>query len=154
MPNSLLFPIVIILSFFSAELSAGAELPVASSSVPERATTIYAAGDIAKCDGEDPWLEESLELVGYLPENSGKDKDEVEEQPFLEELLELVGWSEEIDHYASAEETAALLHGLPGPILALGDLGYPIGSPKSFNECYERTWGPLKERTYPGARQS
>jgi hypothetical protein len=36
-----------------------------------------------------------------------------------------------------------------GSILALGDLSYSKGSQKSFKECYDRTWGKVKDRTYP-----
>ena len=60
-----------------------------------------------------------------------------------------MGFREETGDYASAAETATLLQGQSGPILALGDLAYEKGSARSFNECYERTWGPLKNRTYP-----
>jgi hypothetical protein len=34
-------------------------------------------------------------------------------------------------------------------VLALGDLAYPDGSEADFRRCYERTWGPYKERTRP-----
>jgi hypothetical protein len=57
--------------------------------------------------------------------------------------------SEETDHYTNAEKTCRLLQGLKGRILALGDLAYSKGSSRAFNECYQRTWGPLKNRTYP-----
>jgi len=145
----LLLCIFFTVMLFSTVYQAHAQRTTTSSPVAEIPVTIFAAGDIAKCDGDDPWLEEFQELIGLLPENAGRDNDEVEEQPFYEEFLELMGFSEETDHYATAEETASLLHGRKGRILALGDLGYPIGSPKTFNECYERTWGPLKNRTYP-----
>ena len=115
--------------------------------IRDTSITIFAAGDIAKCDGEDPWWEELLELVGVLPKDEGEEREE--EEPAFNELLEILHLREENDHYASAEETAKLLHGLKGSILAIGDLGYPIGSSESFNKCYERTWGPLKSRTYP-----
>lgn len=45
--------------------------------------------------------------------------------------------------------TAGLILRLPGKVLALGDLVYPTGSTPQFQECYERTWGQFKERTYP-----
>ena len=118
--------------------------PPLLSEVP---TTLWAAGDIARCNGEDPWWEEMLELVGYKPQDAGEEK-EVEE-PFLSEFLEILHLREETDHYANAEKTAMLLHGSRGKILALGDLAYPSGSRRSFNECYKRTWGSLKRRTYP-----
>ena len=36
-------------------------------------TTILAAGDIAKCDGEDNWREKFLQLVGILPDKGPKE---------------------------------------------------------------------------------
>lgn len=143
----LFFPMFIGVAFFSMIIPAHGERLSATTLELEISHTIYAAGDIAKCDGEDSWWEELLDLVGLLPKDAWEES-EVEE-PALKEFLELLGFSEETDHYTSAEETASLLHGLKGRILALGDLGYPIGSSRSFNECYERTWGPLKDRTYP-----
>ncbi len=47
------------------------------------------------------------------------------------------------------ELTAALLDGLDGPILTLGDNVYPDGTPAQFASCYEPTWGRHKARTYP-----
>ncbi len=135
------------MALFSMVYPAHAQRTIASSSVPEIPATIFAAGDIAKCNGEHSKWEEFLKLVGLLPESTGEEKEEKE--PTLHKVLELVGWIEETDYYANAEETASLLQSLKGVILALGDLGYPNGSPQSFNECYERTWGPLKNRTYP-----
>ena len=132
---------------FCSSDSAHAQRSPSAVPLPEIPITIFAAGDIAKCDGEDSWWEEFFELLKILPESAGEESEENE--PTIHKLLELVGWIEETDHYASAEETATLLHGLQGKILALGDLGYPIGSAQSFNECYQRTWGPLKDRTYP-----
>ena len=131
----------------STSYSAHAQQTTSTMPVPEIPIIIFAAGDIAKCDGEDSWWEEFLELVKILPESAGEESEE--DEPTFHKLLELVGWIEETDHYASAEETATLLHGFNGPILGLGDLGYPIGSARSFNECYQRTWGTLKDRTYP-----
>jgi hypothetical protein len=119
------------------------------SPVPESPKTIFAAGDIAKCDGHQSKWEEFLELVGLSPENSGNEKGKIKEEPFLEEFLELVGWSEETDHYSHAEETTSLLLDQRGSILALGDLAYDKGSSQAFNECYDRTWGRIKDRTYP-----
>ena len=45
--------------------------------------------------------------------------------------------------------TANLLDGLPGTVLALGDLVYPHGSADDFENCYGPTWGRHKERTRP-----
>ncbi|ATB29924.1 metallophosphoesterase family protein [Melittangium boletus] len=47
------------------------------------------------------------------------------------------------------EATAALLDGLPGTILTLGDNAYPTGSAEAFARCYEPTWGRHKARTRP-----
>ena len=46
-------------------------------------------------------------------------------------------------------QTAALLDGLPGTILALGDLVYPDATPSEFEDCYDPTWGRHKARTRP-----
>ncbi len=48
-----------------------------------------------------------------------------------------------------APATAALLERLPGAILALGDLAYWDGSTEEFHDCYDRSWGRHKDRTYP-----
>jgi LysM repeat protein len=47
------------------------------------------------------------------------------------------------------EETARLIDAIDGPVLALGDLAYEVGSLKEFNECYAPTWGRFKDRTRP-----
>lgn len=148
--SPLVIGVLVTVILFSTSYPAHSQRPTDPALVPEIPKTIFAVGDIAKCDGEDPWWEEFQELVGLLPEGSGRgSEEEGTEETFLEELLELVGWSEETGDYASAEETAALLQGQKGSILALGDLAYEKGSTQSFNECYDRTWGTLKDRTYP-----
>jgi Calcineurin-like phosphoesterase len=48
-----------------------------------------------------------------------------------------------------AEMTARLLEGIPGTVMALGDLAYPAGSASDFAACYEPTWGRVKDRTRP-----
>lgn len=45
--------------------------------------------------------------------------------------------------------TAALLDGLDGTVVALGDLAYDDGTPEEFAECYDPTWGQYKARTLP-----
>jgi len=145
--SSWLLGVLVMIGMFSISYPAHAQRTTASAPIPEIPETIFAAGDIAKCDGEDPAWEELLELVGLLPESAGEEREE--EEPALQEILEILGLREETDHYSNAEETARLLLGLKGRILALGDLGYSKGSSRSFNECYDRTWGPLKDRTYP-----
>jgi acid phosphatase type 7 len=48
------------------------------------------------------------------------------------------------------EATARLVRGIDGAtVLTLGDNAYPDGSAQDFEECYEPTWGPFKERTKP-----
>jgi 3',5'-cyclic AMP phosphodiesterase CpdA len=47
------------------------------------------------------------------------------------------------------EKTAKLLEGIPGTVMALGDLAYPAGSANDFATCYEPTWGRIKDRTRP-----
>ncbi len=148
--SPLVIGVLVTVMLASTSYPAHAKRTTAPTPLPEIPATIFAVGDIAKCDGEDPWWDEFQELVGTLPEDLRRGSgEEVKEESFLEELLELVGWSEETDHYAHAEETATLLQGQRGSILALGDLAYQKGSTRSFNECYDRTWGPLKDRTYP-----
>jgi len=132
-------------ALFLMAYPAHAQRTTASSFIPEIPEIIFAAGDIAKCDGDHSKWEEFLKLVGIFPESVVEEKKE----PALHKLLELVGVIEETDYYANAEDTAHLLNGQKGRILAVGDLGYPIGSPRSFNKCYDRTWGPLKGRTFP-----
>lgn len=105
-------------------------------------STILAAGDIAKCDSEDPWREKFLKLVKILP-------DDGPQEPFLENLLELLFLSEETNYPTNATLTAHLVSRVPGRVLALGNLVYPTGSTQQFQECYESTWGQFKERTYP-----
>ncbi len=47
------------------------------------------------------------------------------------------------------EATATLLEREQGTIAALGDLVYETGTEEEFQECYEPTWGKLKDRTRP-----
>lgn len=46
-------------------------------------------------------------------------------------------------------ETANVLDSIPGTVFTMGDHAYPSGSKKSFEECYEQSWGRHKERTRP-----
>ena len=113
-----------------------------SGNITDFPATILAAGDIAKCDGEDPWTKEFLQLVRVFPDDGPT-------EPFLENLLELLSLSEETDYPANAAMTAELVLRLPGRVLALGDLVYPTGTTQQFQECYESTWGQFKARTHP-----
>jgi hypothetical protein len=47
------------------------------------------------------------------------------------------------------EATAQLLDGIPGTVFTAGDNAYPKGSRKSFETCYDRSWGRHKARTRP-----
>jgi hypothetical protein len=47
------------------------------------------------------------------------------------------------------EETAALVDAMPGTVAVLGDTVYPGGAPEEYAECYEPSWGRLRERTRP-----
>jgi hypothetical protein len=49
---------------------------------------------------------------------------------------------------AGAEATAKLLEGIPGTVMAVGDLAYPDGSKENF-VCYDKTWGRVRSRTRP-----
>jgi acid phosphatase type 7 len=48
------------------------------------------------------------------------------------------------------EATAALLDGIDGTVMAVGDDAYPAGSPADFR-CYDASWGRHKKRTRPAA---
>jgi acid phosphatase type 7 len=50
---------------------------------------------------------------------------------------------------AGDEATARVLDGLPGTILALGDLAYEEGSEEQFRDCYGPSWGRHRARTRP-----
>jgi uncharacterized repeat protein (TIGR01451 family) len=52
------------------------------------------------------------------------------------------GWSGD-------EQTAALLDGLSGTVLTLGDNAYPDGTASQFTSCYHPSWGRHKARTRP-----
>jgi hypothetical protein len=47
------------------------------------------------------------------------------------------------------EETATLLDGMSGTVLALGDNVYERGTLEEFENCYHPTWGRHKDRTRP-----
>ena len=47
------------------------------------------------------------------------------------------------------EATAALARATTGTILALGDLAYDKGTQQEFVECYDPSWGRLRDRTRP-----
>jgi hypothetical protein len=47
------------------------------------------------------------------------------------------------------EATAALLAAIPGTVFAAGDLAYPDGSDRDFVQCYDPSWGRVRDRTLP-----
>jgi hypothetical protein len=46
-------------------------------------------------------------------------------------------------------QTAALVAAVPGTVFTLGDNAYEDGKRSEFEDCYEPTWGPFKDRTRP-----
>jgi acid phosphatase type 7 len=50
---------------------------------------------------------------------------------------------------SGAKATAKLIQHIPGAVFAAGDLAYESGSDAEFRNCYDRTWGKFKGRTYP-----
>lgn len=48
-----------------------------------------------------------------------------------------------------ATQTAALVLGMPGEVLTLGDNAYDSGTASEFTNCYGPTWGQFKARTHP-----
>jgi hypothetical protein len=48
-----------------------------------------------------------------------------------------------------ARATAQLIEKIPGTVFAAGDLAYESGSAAEFRNCYDPSWGRLKERTKP-----
>src|SRR5574341_219426 len=48
------------------------------------------------------------------------------------------------------EETAALLDGIAGTVMTMGDNAYPGGSTTDYAACYDPTWGRHRSRTRPG----
>lgn len=61
----------------------------------------------------------------------------------------LVGAGDIADCTGNEDQTADLLDGIPGTVIALGDLAYESGTTAEFNNCYEPTWGRHKTRTRP-----
>lgn len=47
------------------------------------------------------------------------------------------------------EQVAALVDTLSGPVLLLGDIAYPSGTPEQFEECFEPAWGSFRSRLRP-----
>src|SRR5262245_16474093 len=51
--------------------------------------------------------------------------------------------------WTSDEATAALVDGIPGTVVTLGDNVYENGTLSEFTNCYQPTWGRFKSRTRP-----
>jgi acid phosphatase type 7 len=51
--------------------------------------------------------------------------------------------------FPGAQETAAIIQGLPGTVLPLGDNAYDNGSALDYANCYVPTWGAFLNRTRP-----
>ena len=49
----------------------------------------------------------------------------------------------------AAPETAELLEQTSGPFLAMGDIAYPKGAPQDYQDCYDPSFGPFRDRTDP-----
>src|SRR4051812_4063907 len=47
------------------------------------------------------------------------------------------------------EATAALINGIAGTVLTLGDNVYENATPDEFTRCYDASWGRFKDRTHP-----
>ncbi|MBI3713263.1 MAG: metallophosphoesterase [Burkholderiales bacterium] len=58
-----------------------------------------------------------------------------------------------LEQTGAAKTAKVILAGLQAKpdawVLTLGDNTYPIGAPKEFNDCYDKTWGAFKTRTLP-----
>ncbi len=50
---------------------------------------------------------------------------------------------------AGAQATAEIIEGIPGTVVAIGDLALKDGSAEEFADCYDKTWGAFKSRTRP-----
>jgi 3',5'-cyclic AMP phosphodiesterase CpdA len=53
------------------------------------------------------------------------------------------------DSENGSEMTARLLEGMGGTVFALGDNAYPSGRAEDYRNCYDPTWGRLRNRTRP-----
>ena len=62
----------------------------------------------------------------------------------------LIGAGDIADCDSSGDSrTLAILQRFPGTVFTLGDNAYPNGSRADFAQCYEPTWGKVKDRTRP-----
>jgi hypothetical protein len=55
----------------------------------------------------------------------------------------------DIDGCQEGEDTAELAAKTAGPVVTVGDNGYPEADADAFSRCYNPTWGLLKDRTHP-----
>jgi len=49
------------------------------------------------------------------------------------------------------KKTARLVDAIPGTVFTAGDNAYDNGSEKDFQDCYDPSWGRVKDRTRPAA---
>jgi hemolysin type calcium-binding protein/calcineurin-like phosphoesterase family protein len=86
----------------------------------------------------DPKIDRKTGIEGLFPATRGKD-------PVLIAAGDIADCSS-----FGALETAPLLDAFPyAPVLTIGDLAYPSGTPDEFARCYTPTWGRAKARTRP-----
>jgi 3',5'-cyclic AMP phosphodiesterase CpdA len=87
-----------------------------------------------------------LAIVGHTQEPALPSAPAAADEPAV-----LVGAGDiaKCDLIRGAEATAKLLDGIPGTIFTVGDHAYEDGSARSFQACYEPTWGRHKARTRP-----
>jgi acid phosphatase type 7 len=96
----------------------------------------------------------SLLLVGCLPPPVGATQTPTSISTSTTSLpvsdAILVGAGDIADCSSEGDEaTAALLDSIAGTVFTTGDNAYPDGSAAEFANCYDRTWGRHKARTYP-----
>lgn len=128
---SLIIVVTVAWSLF-ATLSRGA-VPVLYQGAQDFAITgiadpavVLAAGDVAQC----PATREIYQLARYIP-------------------WELPSAATYFREPQGAVQTAKLIQGQPGIVLALGDLAYKLGAINEYRYCYDRAWGSFKHRTFP-----
>lgn len=69
--------------------------------------------------------------------------------PTSEPVTVLVGAGDIGPCGGAGEQTGRLIDGIPGTVVALGDLAYPTGTRDQFRGCYEAAWGRHRHRTRP-----
>lgn len=91
---------------------------------------------------------------GHPPDSKAKPKS-TEEKPSqskqTEQTFVLVGAGDiaSCRYPEGARATAKLIEQIPGTVFAAGDLAYESGVWEQFRDCYGKTWGSFKNRTWP-----